>query len=161
MIEIQDLSEKEIAALLERVGYAHLACCVDDRPYLVPVHYVYDDRFIYIYTTEGKKFDIIRANPNVCLQVEEVTDNHHWQSVIVEGIARELAAGARDRAMKLILAANPTLTPALSVRWMDAWVRENIEVVYRITPHATSGRRTLERGGSAFVVTGRDKRAVI
>jgi len=153
MIEVEDLSESEVVEVLARVGYGHLACCRDNRPYVVPVHYGYDAGAIFVFTTEGKKFEIIRENPNVCLQVEEVVDNQHWTSVIVDGVAEQIKNGAeRDLALKLIVAVNPTLTPAVSIRWMDDWVRENIEVVYRVTPTATSGRRSLDRlGDAAFV----------
>jgi nitroimidazol reductase NimA-like FMN-containing flavoprotein (pyridoxamine 5'-phosphate oxidase superfamily) len=148
MIEVEELPENEIVELLARVGYGHLACCRGDRPYVVPVHYAYDDGMIFIYTTEGKKFEIIKENPNVCLQVEAVVDNQHWTSVIVDGVAVQIKHGAEhDRALELIAARNPTLTPAVSVRWIDDWVRENIEVVYRVTPTATSGRRSINRFG--------------
>lgn len=156
MIEVKDLSEGEITGILSRVGYGHLACCRNDRPYVVPVHYAYEDGIIFIYTTEGKKYEIIKENPNVCLQIEEVVDDHQWQSVIVDGDAEQLSAGAeRDRAIELIVARNPTLTPAVSIRWLDEWVRENREVVYRVTPTATSGRRSTDRTGSTpFVPPG-------
>ena len=74
------------------------------HPYVVPIHYAYDEPHVYIYTTEGKKTEIIDANPEVCLQVEEVTNANHWQSVIITGDAVQLTskkeiAGAK----KLIL----------------------------------------------------------
>ena len=101
---------------------------------------------MFIYTTEGKKFEIIKINPRICLQVEEVTDNQHWQSVIVDGIAEQITdKDEREKALKIIIEANPTLTPAMSIRWMDNWVRENIAVVYRVTPTSVSGRRTVDR----------------
>ena len=151
MIEVKDLSENEITEILSRIGYGHLACCRNDEPYVVPVHYAYDNGNIFIYTTEGKKYEIIKENPNVCLQVEELVNDHHWQSVIVDGVAEQLSAGAeRDRALELIVARNPTLTPAVSIRWLDEWVRENREVVYRVTPTATSGRRSIDRTGSSL-----------
>ena len=146
MIQIEELSNTEINLILSRVGYGHLACSRDDQPYVVPVHYAFVDGQIFIYTTEGKKFEIIRVNPLVCLQVEEVTDNQHWTSVIVEGVAEQITNPAeREKAVKLVVAVNPTLAPAISIRWMDNWVRENIEVVYRVTSTATSGRRTVNK----------------
>lgn len=142
MIEIQEMTDLQIAELLQRTGYGHLACSVDDRPYLVPVHFAYDSGEIVIYTTEGKKSQIIAKNPAVCLQAEEVTDDQNWQSVIVNGTARSITSTKeREAALELISAINPTLTPAVSIRWLDNWVRENIEVVYRIKPEHTSGRR--------------------
>lgn len=153
MIEIFDLSDSEIKELLARVGYGHLACCRDDKPYVVPVHYGYSGETIYIYTTEGKKADIIADNPSVCLQIEEVHDNRHWQSVIVDGQAVKLGPGdERDKALDAIVSVNPTLTPAVSIRWLDEWVRENIEVIYRIDVDMMSGRRTRDRSHSPSIV---------
>jgi uncharacterized protein len=150
MIEIEELSDAEIIEVITRLDYGHLACCRDDLPYVIPVHFAYDAGHIYLYTTEGKKADIIRANPNICLQAEEVTDNFHWQSVIVDGVAKQIKSGPEfDRALELIVAINPTLTPAVSIRWMDDWVRENIEVVYLVAPTKLSGRRTVDRTGLA------------
>ena len=78
----------------------------------------------------------------MCLQFEEVTDNQNWVSVIVDGeAARVTDAKERERILGLIVAINPTLTPAVSIHWMDNWIRENIEVLYRIVPLEINGRR--------------------
>lgn len=141
MIQIQEMSDGEIDDILGRVGYGHLACSRNDLPYVVPIHYVYDKPNIYVYSTEGKKWEIIRSNPKICLQVEEVIDETNWRSVIVTGDAEQIVdRNEREKAIKLILATNPTLTPAISIRWMDNWIRENREVVYRIKPTRVTGR---------------------
>jgi len=148
MIEIEELTNPEITDVLQHIGYGHLACSRNGHPYVVPVHYAFSDGDIYIYTTEGKKTEIIDENPNVCLQIEQVVDEGHWLSVIVDGIAIRLARGREhERALKLVTESNPTLTPAVSIHWMDDWVRENVEAVYQITPVTTSGRRTVDRTG--------------
>ena len=154
MIEVKELSDQEITDFLKKSVYGHLACSRNGEPYVVPVHFVYDDGEIYVYTTEGKKYEIIRENPRVCLQSEDVIDNRHWVSVIVDGEASQITDQAeRERAIKLITAVNPTLTPAVSIHWMDSWVRENIEVIYRIYPLRMTGRRSLDRGGQADINT--------
>jgi nitroimidazol reductase NimA-like FMN-containing flavoprotein (pyridoxamine 5'-phosphate oxidase superfamily) len=84
----------------------------------------------------------------VCLQVEDVADNERWVSVIVNGEAEQLTEQTeREKAVAAVARINPTLTPAISIHWMDDWVRENIEVVYRIKPLSTSGRMSVK--GSA------------
>ncbi len=161
MIEVADLSNTEITEILARVGYGHLACCLEDRPYVVPIHYGFRSGRIYIYTTEGKKSDIIAKNRYVCLQVEDVRDNRHWKSVIIDGEAVRLSPGEeRDEALSAVVAVNPTLTPAVSIRWMDQWVRENVEVLYRIDIVAMSGRRSVDGADSPGVIPqglGRDQ----
>ena len=144
MIEIKDMTFGEIEGLLDRVRYGHLGCAQNNHPYVVPIHFAYDDRTIYIYTTEGKKSEMIDANSEVCLQVEEVIDDENWSSVVVVGDAEKLTdTDEREKALAAIIAVNPSLTPALSYRWVDKWVREqkDTEVIYRIERKTITGRR--------------------
>jgi nitroimidazol reductase NimA-like FMN-containing flavoprotein (pyridoxamine 5'-phosphate oxidase superfamily) len=143
-MEIEEMASGEMHRLLERVGYGHLGCVRDGRPYVVPIHYAYEEPDIYIFTTEGMKTEFMDANAEVCLQVEEVSDSRHWQSVIVNGHAEKLSTPAdTERAIELITKRNPTLTPAMSTMWIDAWGRANIVAIYRIHPHMVSGRKTV------------------
>ena len=147
MIEVQELSDGEILGVLKRQNYGHLACAKNNEPYVVPVHFAFHEGEIFIYTTEGKKSAIIDTNPRICLQAEEVTDNENWQSIIIDGVAERIRESVeRHRILKIIAAINPTLTPAVSIHWMDNWVRENIEVVYRVKPTMMSGRRATNSG---------------
>jgi nitroimidazol reductase NimA-like FMN-containing flavoprotein (pyridoxamine 5'-phosphate oxidase superfamily) len=146
MIEVRELDNQEIEDMLTRLNYGHLACADGNEPYVVPIHYAYDSPYIYIYTTEGKKSECIARNPRVCLQIEDVRDNRNWQSVIVQGEAEHLTEEKeRSRALNAVVRINPTLTPAVSIRWMDNWVRENVEVIYRIVPIETTGRASVDR----------------
>ncbi len=89
------------------------------------------------------KTEYIGENPEVCLQVEEVQDASHWQSVIITGRAERLAKTEdSELAMQLISGRNPTLTPALSKMWIDNWGRANKVAIYRIRPLIISGRHT-------------------
>ena len=153
MVQVEEMDADDCKKLLQRVGYGHLGLVRDTHPYVVPIHYAYDEPHVYIYTTEGKKTEIIEANPEVCLQVEDVSDQKHWQSVIITGDAIQLTAKKEiARAKNFILATNPSLTPALSIRWMDSWARSNYEVVYRIKPITVTGRTTLDRGNPPISV---------
>jgi hypothetical protein len=154
MIEVREMSDKEIVELLSRVGYGHLACSRDDQPYLVPIHYAFKEPNIYVYTTEGKKSEIIAENPRICLQVEDVQDNAQWKSVILNGEAERLTDEVkREAALQAIVAVNPTLTPAVSIRWMDNWVRENIEVIYLIKPKSMTGRTSVSGSETSHPLT--------
>jgi nitroimidazol reductase NimA-like FMN-containing flavoprotein (pyridoxamine 5'-phosphate oxidase superfamily) len=154
MIEVREMSDKEIVELLSRVGYGHLACSRDDQPYLVPIHYAFKEPNIYVYTTEGKKSEIIAENPRICLQVEDVQDNAQWKSVILNGEAERLTdEDKREAALQAIVAVNPTLTPAVSIRWMDNWVRENIEVIYLIKPKSMTGRTSVSGSETSHPLT--------
>ena len=150
MIEIEQMRNDEIEELLGRLNYGHLACSNDDVPYVVPVHFAYDPPGVFIYTTEGKKAEMIRRNPRVCLQAEDVHDRRNWKSVIVNGDANQIMTEEeRSRALELITKVNPTLTPAVSIRWMDSWVRENVEVILKINPESKTGRATVDRSDTS------------
>ena len=38
MIEVREMDDEEIVDVLVRIGYGHLACSLNDKPYLVPIH---------------------------------------------------------------------------------------------------------------------------
>ena len=144
MLQIEDMSMDEMRALLERVGFGHLGCARDGRPYVVPINYSYDPQNIYIFTTQGTKTDFIEANPEVCLQAEEVEDALHWQSVMVTGKAERLTRPEDiEHAMQLITLSNPTLTPAINATRIDVWGRANNVMIYRIHPDSIDGRKTV------------------
>ncbi len=147
MIEVEEMAQNEVHALLKRSDYGHLGCARDNRPYIIPIHYAYQDPDIYIFTTEGMKTEFIAANPEVCLQVEEVDSPTNWKSVIATGKAERLTDQEEmEHAMQYITKANPTLTPALNKMWIDSWGRASTVTLYRIRPDVISGRKTLGAG---------------
>lgn len=143
MIEVKDLTEQEIDEVLTASHYGHLGCCRGGVPYVLPVNYAYLPGEIFIYTTEGKKTDFIDENPNVCLQVEDVKSDSGWRSVVLTGTASRITdLDERERVVQLLANKNPTFTPAVSIHWIDDWVRENHEVVYRVNVVSATGRRS-------------------
>jgi nitroimidazol reductase NimA-like FMN-containing flavoprotein (pyridoxamine 5'-phosphate oxidase superfamily) len=144
MVEVEDMPKGEMVALLLRVGFGHLGCAREGRPYVVPMHYAYNSEDLYFFTTEGTKTDYITANPQVCMQVEEVEDASHWRSVMVTGHAERVTqADEMERAMQLITERNPTLTPAINKTQLDAWTRANTIAIYRVRPVIIDGRKTI------------------
>lgn len=144
--EIETLSVEESRQLLAELNFGHLACCSNDQPYVVPIHFAFDGQNVFIYTTEGKKTDILDENPAVCLQAEIIENNSNWKSVMVFGKAKRLTEEEeRQKAIDKILETNPNLTPAISIRWIDMWVKENIEAIYCIEPDTITGRRAFDR----------------
>ena len=144
MLKVEDMSPAEMHALLQRESFGHLGCARENRPYVVPMHYAYDGKELYFFTTEGMKTQFIQVNPQVCLQVEEVTDSTHWKSVMVIGRATEVTENQEtQRAMKFITERNPSLTPASSATQLDAFGRAVDIALYRISPEIIDGRQTV------------------
>ena len=143
MLDIDEMSVKEIYQLLNQVGSGHLGCIHEGKPYVMPMGYYLDDVDIYLFTTVGMKTHDIDINPEVCLQVEAITDQQHWRSVIVNGRAQRLTEPIEiEHAMQLIKTRNPTLSPALNRTWIDAQGRAEVLAVYRLQPTEMSGRTT-------------------
>ncbi|MFY9620590.1 MAG: pyridoxamine 5'-phosphate oxidase family protein [Pyrinomonadaceae bacterium] len=144
MLKVEDMTSAEMHSLLQTVGFGHLGCSQNGRPYVVPMHYAYDGKELFFFTTEGMKTQFMKGNPEVCLQVEDVRDSSHWRSVMVIGRAERLTKREEtERAMQVITERNPSLTPAISATQMDAWGRAVDIALYRIQPAIIDGRKTV------------------
>jgi hypothetical protein len=84
------LTDQQVNNLLTSQVRGRLACTDGKKPYIVPVNYSYDGKYIYGQTNEGKKLRILRKNPNVCFEVGVMTDNKNWQTVLLYGEFEEL-----------------------------------------------------------------------
>jgi len=151
LLEVEEMEIDEIHEMISREDFAHLGCSHNDVPYVVPINYAFVDPYIYIYTTEGKKSEFLTANPRICLQIEKVKSRTDWRSVVIDGYVHAVTElNERERAVAAILKINPTLTPAISVHWMDEWVRENIEIIFRVEPTSKTGRKTKRKRAKPF-----------
>lgn len=94
------LTEQQINNLLVSQVVGRIACTNENKPYIVPVTYVFDGHYIYGQSEEGLKLGMLRKNPQVCFEVDSMLDMGNWQSVVVNGTFEELhgnkAAKARD-----------------------------------------------------------------
>ena len=143
MLDIDEMGQKEIQEFLQQVGYGHLGYIHEGKPYVMPMHYYLEEKDIYLFTTIGMKTHDIDANPEVCLQVEEIHTPVHWRSVIVTGRAERLTEQQDiDRVMQLVKESNPALSPAINRTWVDSWGRAEVVALYRIYPDEMSGRTT-------------------
>jgi nitroimidazol reductase NimA-like FMN-containing flavoprotein (pyridoxamine 5'-phosphate oxidase superfamily) len=94
---INELTEKECLALLERASVGRLGCALDNQPYVVPIYLAYEPGFIYVFSTYGKKIEWMRANPKVCVEVDEVSSQTRWVSVVANGRYEELPEPQYER----------------------------------------------------------------
>src|SRR3989338_104966 len=97
-----DLPQHRCEEILAANHYGHLGCCDDGEPYVLPVTYVYRDGFLYGFSEEGHKVEILRKNPKLCLQVERVESGLEWESVLCWGLFEEVTDAASIQAVKLL-----------------------------------------------------------
>ncbi|OEK00993.1 hypothetical protein BFP97_05475 [Roseivirga sp. 4D4] len=98
------LNDSQIDSLLRSELVGRLACSADGRPYVVPVVYAYDGDYIYSHTREGKKIQMLRENPQVCFEIDQVDDLANWRSVLLNGEFQELDDNgkASENAIRLL-----------------------------------------------------------
>ena len=87
---IQNMDAERCRKMLARIGYGRLACTKDKQPYIVPMYFASEGNNVYGFSVEGQKIDWMRANPLVCLEVDEVTSQFDWKTVIATGRYEEL-----------------------------------------------------------------------
>ena len=142
---IQELSRQASLDLLARTRVGRLACAQGSQPYLVPFYFVYDSDFLYSFSTVGQKIEWMRANPLVCVQVDEVVRPEQWVSVIVFGRYEELVntpeyQGARAFAHALLKRHAVWWEPAYVKTILHGTERPLEPVFYRIHGRQITGR---------------------
>lgn len=143
------LRDDEIEELLLSSVMGRLGCNDGEKMYVVPINYVYDGKYIIAHSLVGMKIEMMRKNPNVCFEVDEVKDFTNWKSVIAWGEYQELVA-ERERyaAMKLFVdrmlrmkISETAAPPELSEQRVHPRSPGNIRpVIYRILLSEKTGR---------------------
>jgi len=100
---IEELSEHEIEEFLKRQLIGRVGCHAEGQTYVVPVIYVWDRGYVYVQSIEGRKTRMMRANPEVCFEVDEYEEDGSWRSVIVDGLYEELEGSAAEAALALLV----------------------------------------------------------
>lgn len=140
---IHELTEAECRDVLHRTNLARLACSRHDQPYIVPIHFEFDGGSFYSFSTLGQKIDWMRANPKVCVEVDDITDKANWTTVVAIGLYQELTDSSADRALR-------NRARELFERRREWWLpaagklaasEHPIPVLYRIRIERMTGRR--------------------
>lgn len=103
---IGEMTEKECRDVLARSSIGRLGCSQDNQPYVVPIYLAYESDYFYLLSTLGQKIEWMRANPKVCVQIDETANESEWLSVVANGLYEELRepqyTDARAHARKLL-----------------------------------------------------------
>ena len=143
-----ELNAAQIEQLLANQVVGRIGYHLDGRTYVVPVTYAYRDGFIWGHTSEGLKVQMMRKNPRVCFEVDQMDDMANWRSVIVQGRFEELkgedarhAMGVlMERLMPLITSASSTPTHGMDPGSHRADTAGKTAVAYRIVVDEKTGR---------------------
>ncbi len=142
------LSPAEVEDLLRSQLVARIGCHALGRTYVVPITYAYDGESLIAQSTEGLKLQLMRANPNVCVEVDLIESLANWRSVIANGRFEELfgeeaiAALVRLRERFRPLAVSETSQPnhGLTAGESEVHIGNGGAHLYRIHLFDKSGR---------------------
>jgi len=87
---LRELNDAQIEALLKSELIGRIGCQSAGRVYIVPVNYIYDGTNIYCHSSKGMKIDMMRENPEICFEVENIKDMTNWKCVIAWGKFEEI-----------------------------------------------------------------------
>lgn len=138
--QLQPLSASEARALFEESSFGHLACHHQKELYLVPISYLYVDDTIYSHSEPGRKIDLMRKNPEVCVQVDKVQDFYHWKSAIAWGKFEELHDDEAARAMRMLIMKMNQASELGSSLALDMTAQIESAIIYKIKVKSITGR---------------------
>lgn len=105
-MNVLEMSYEDCSALVAKRWLGRLACVDGNVPYVVPVQYAYFGDKLYAFTLPGKKLEIMRNNPRVCIQIDQIKSKHSWKSVIIDARFTDLnveeCREEKDRAWSLL-----------------------------------------------------------
>jgi nitroimidazol reductase NimA-like FMN-containing flavoprotein (pyridoxamine 5'-phosphate oxidase superfamily) len=136
------LDDAQIEHVLRSQTVGRLGIHAEGRTYVVPVTYVYDGDAIYGHSSEGQKIRMMRANPAVCFEVEDIETMADWRTVIVWGEYQELSGDLATACMNLLHSrlAPITTSETAGPAGRHAAARDGVAVAYRIRPNVKTGR---------------------
>jgi len=146
------LNNEQIDHLLHSQYVGRIGCHAEGITYVVPVIYVFDGKYIIGHTNLGMKVNMLRQNPEVCFEIDEVKNMAHWQSAIIWGRYEELSGStALDAMEQLATRLMPVMTSETNQPSHGVFADQPVSgvylpVIYRIVITKKTGR--FEGGGS-------------
>lgn len=101
--KIRALTPSQIDEVFEQTIIARLGVYSAGEVYVVPVTLVKEGDFLYGHSRLGKKIQMMRANPKVCIQLDQIRDLFSWRSVVVQARYEELSELEAARGMRILI----------------------------------------------------------
>jgi nitroimidazol reductase NimA-like FMN-containing flavoprotein (pyridoxamine 5'-phosphate oxidase superfamily) len=143
-----EMTNEEIEGLLKEQVTGRIACGTDGNIYIVPINYVYNGADIYAHSAQGKKIDMMRKNPEVCFEVDDIQSIFRWKSVVAWGTFEEITdMDEKERVMQAIihrimpLSQNAPDHPSHGITEKDSDIGSKVElIIYKIKLGKKTGR---------------------
>jgi nitroimidazol reductase NimA-like FMN-containing flavoprotein (pyridoxamine 5'-phosphate oxidase superfamily) len=143
-----NMTTTEIENVLQSQSICRLACNDNKFPYVIPISYFYDGKYIYCQSQHGKKIELMKKNPNVTILVDIIGSMRNYKSVIINGEYQELNGIEADAARKLLFEQIFSLMTTTRIHYFEHQESgkiddsERIKVnMFRIKILSSSGRK--------------------
>lgn len=145
---VGNLLEHQMIDVLQNNILGRIGCNDGERTYVVPVSYLFDGKNIIAHSQEGLKLHIMRRNPDVCFEVDEMKSFTNWRSVILWGKFEEIkdekekieAMDAFVHRMLRLKISDTALTPENSPIRFHPRTGKLRTIVYRIVIEEMTGK---------------------
>jgi nitroimidazol reductase NimA-like FMN-containing flavoprotein (pyridoxamine 5'-phosphate oxidase superfamily) len=141
-MDLQSLSQAEIAAFLPTQRILRLAMDADGERYLVPLGYVWLQGAFYGATIHGRKIRMLERNPQVSFQVDDsaTRDDFDWTSVTGEGTVEFVTDAAEISVVSSAWFGRFSDMPEWAAKQYEKRVQTGALIWLRIRPKRMTGR---------------------
>ena len=159
---VHEMTTQECYEFLGHMRFGRLGCARDGQPYVVPIYFAFDGRHFYCFSIPGQKIAWMRANPLVCVEVDEIVNQLNWRSVVVLGEFEELCdvpscVNTREYALNLLQKRATWWQPAYIAPEPGGAQKPLVPIYYRIRITQVTGHHgrpdALEGVGSRSVAS--------
>ena len=145
---IESMTREASIDLLKRAHVARLGYIHEGQPYIVPMLFAFDVDYLYGISTEGQKIAWMRANPRVCVEVDDLVTRQQWETVLLHGRYEDLPPTEEHEAS---IARAHALLQRRPAWWEPAYVKAIVDgkerplepLYFRIRIDQVTGRRGL------------------
>ncbi len=113
--EKQITDTERIKQLLEQAQVCRLAMVDQGHPYVVPLNFGYRDGSLYFHSAlEGRKINVLKANPHVCFEVDELEKINRAAQACDWGVSfRSVIGTGTARILETLVEKRPA--------WISSW----------------------------------------
>lgn len=143
------LDEKTSLAILKNDYLGHLSYIYQNRPFVVPITYFYDEErnVIICYSAEGHKMNAMRKNNEVAFNIVDVDGLTQWKSVMVHGKFEQLFGSDAKSYLHVFSLGIKTLIQEKELKelsfiseFSSKAVNENIPMIFTISVDEVTGK---------------------
>jgi nitroimidazol reductase NimA-like FMN-containing flavoprotein (pyridoxamine 5'-phosphate oxidase superfamily) len=152
---VEEMTAEDCRKVMSSAAFGRLGSVQDGQPYVVPVSFAADREYAYLFSMPGRKVDSMRKNPRVCLEVDRVSSQTLWMSIVVLGRYEELPDTPESRPDRMraqeLLSGHPSWWLPGAVTEADRAPENAQPIFYRIYMEHLTGRRSVPAPDEAAV----------